>query len=381
VKLVSGQEGVWAAECGDAMRISDRYIGKQILLGTVYAVAVLSLVLVLGNLFKQVRPLLVEQRAPLSVVVRFVLNVLPSSLMFTLPWGFLSAVLLVFGRLSSGQEITAFRVGGMSLVRLAAPVFVIGAVLSGVCMYLNLHVVPTAKASVTELLYEEVKRDPSALLDPGVVQSSFENKKVFVERREGDWLIGFHFYQLPSEDGESSGSYLHARKAALFVDHEREQLRLKLEDAYIESARSDGGVEMAIMGKAEPLVFDFPAQRAKRKRASSMTNREILDFISGNQELESDKRVGFQTEITKRYSFSMACLAFAFVAVPLGLKARRQESSGGLIASLLLGAGYFLFTVLADEFETERTASLVLWSPNVLCVLVGCLLFWRARFK
>ena len=66
------------------MRISDRYIGKQILLGTVYAVAVLSLVLVLGNLFKQVRPLLVEQRAPLSVVVRFVLNVLPSSLMFTL---------------------------------------------------------------------------------------------------------------------------------------------------------------------------------------------------------------------------------------------------------------------------------------------------------
>lgn len=363
------------------MRTFDRYIGRQVLLGTLYAVAVLSVVLVLGNLFKQVRPLLVEQQAPLGVVARFVLNVLPSSLMFTVPWGFLSAVLLVFGRLSSGHEITALRCAGLSLVRLAMPVFVIGAVLSVGCLWLNLNVVPKAKASVTELLYEQVKRDPAALLDPGVVQSSFDNKKVFVERREGDWLIGFHFYQLPSEEGGTS-SYLHARKAALFIDHEREQLRLKLEDAHIESKRPDGGVDMAIAGKAEPLVFDFPAERARRKRASSMTEREILDFInSSGDELSEAKRVDFRSQITKRYSFSMACLAFAFVAVPLGLKARRKESSGGLLASLLLGTGYFLFTVIADEFETDRAATIILWLPNVLCVLIGCLLFRRARFK
>ena len=52
---------------------------------------------VLGNLFKKIQPLLVDQRAPLELVLRFVLNVLPLSLMYTLPWGFLSAVLLVFG--------------------------------------------------------------------------------------------------------------------------------------------------------------------------------------------------------------------------------------------------------------------------------------------
>ena len=364
------------------MRISDRYIGKQVLLGTIYAAVVLSVVLVLGNIFKQVRPLLVEQQAPLGVVVRFVLNVLPSSLMFTLPWGFLSAVLLVFGRLSSGQELTAFRVAGVSLVRLSMPVFVIGAALSGICLWLNLNVVPIAKASVTELLYEQVKRDPAALLDPGVVQSSFDNKKVFVERREGDWLIGFHFYQLPSGDGETSESYLYARKAALFVDHQREQLRLKLEDAHIESKRADGGVDMAIAGRAEPLVFDFPAERARRMRASSMTEREILDFISSSgSEPTQAKRVDFRAQITKRYSFSMACFAFAFVAVPLGLKARRRESSSGLIASLLLGSAYFLFTVIADEFETDLAATITLWLPNVLCVVVGCVLFRKARFK
>ena len=73
------------------------------------------------------------------------ISVLPLSLMYTVPWGFLSAVLLVFGRLSSHQEITSFRVAGVSLVRLSAPVFVIGALLSLASLWLNINVVPTPR--------------------------------------------------------------------------------------------------------------------------------------------------------------------------------------------------------------------------------------------
>ncbi len=145
------------------MLLADRYIARQILLGTLYAIVVLSLVLVMGNLFKQARPLLVEQHAPLGLVLRFVINVLPFSLMFTIPWGFLSAVLLVFGRMSSDNEITSFRVAGLSLWRLSLPVFVIGAVFSGICLWINVNVVPHAKASLTEMIYEQVKRDPRSL--------------------------------------------------------------------------------------------------------------------------------------------------------------------------------------------------------------------------
>ena len=58
------------------MRLSDRYIARQVLVGTLYAIVVLSLVLVMGNLFKQVRPLLVEQQAPPGLVFRFILKVL-----------------------------------------------------------------------------------------------------------------------------------------------------------------------------------------------------------------------------------------------------------------------------------------------------------------
>ena len=140
------------------MRISDRYIGRQVLWGTLYAVIVLGVVLVLGNLYKQIQPLLVDQKAPVELLIRFVINVLPLSLKYTIPWGFLSAVLLVFGRLSSSNEITSFRVAGLSLVRLSAPVFVIGAALSLVSLYLNIYVVPHSRASAKQLIYEQAAR-------------------------------------------------------------------------------------------------------------------------------------------------------------------------------------------------------------------------------
>lgn len=366
------------------MRLSDRYIAKQILLGTVYAIVILSLVLVMGNLFKQARPLLVEQNAPLSLVIRFVINVLPFSLMFTIPWGFLSAVLLVFGRMSSDNEITSFRVAGISLVRLAAPVFVIGALLSVLCLWINVNVVPLAKASLTEMVYEQVKRDPRSLLDPGVVQSRFENQKVFVEARDGDALKGFHLYQISKATETKlpqAEAYIHAGSVELIVDEEKKQLRLKLIDTFIETKNSDGTSDLAFAGEAEPWLFDFGSKRNRRVKSSAMTNGEISRYLKANPELSKQKQVDFRAEITKRYSFSMACFSFACIAVPLALKSRRKDTSSGLIISLLIGTAYFLFTVIADEFETDAGASFALWAPNLFCIFLGLWLFRRARFR
>lgn len=367
------------------MRISDRYIGRQVLMGTFYAVLVLGLVLVLGNLFKKIQPLLVDQKAPLELVLRFVLSVLPLSLMYTVPWGFLSAVLLVFGRLSAGQEITAFRVAGTSLVRLSLPVFVIGALLSLGSLWLNNNLVPRSKATAAQLIYEQASRDPDSLLKPGVVQGNFKAEgndlqKVLIEGKSGEWVEGFHFYQIPGGDGRAR-TYVHADRAALSVDQVKNQLRVKLENTFFETRKADGSVEMAFAGNAEPLLIDLKNPRNRRVRPSAMTNDEIRARIAGDPDMPSDKKKRFNLEVAKRCSFSMACLAFAFIAVPLGLNSRRKDTSGGLILSLLIGTGYFLVTMMADQFRSDAGAIACLWAPNAACVLLGLFLFRRARFK
>ena len=365
------------------MRISDRYIGRQVLLGTLFAILVLSMVLVLGNLYKQIRPLLVDKHAPLWLVLRFVMTVLPFSLMFTIPWGFLSAVLLVFGRLSSDQEITSFRVAGMSLARLVVPVFVIAAALSGVCLWLNINVVPHARGSLTDLLYEEAKRDPRSLLNPGMVQAGVQDVKFFVEDQAGDSLIGLHLYRTPSSAATEAplDAYLHAERFTFVVDDAKKQLRLKLYNASFETRKPDGSVEMAFAGEAEPYLIPYGAVRTEKSKPSAMTNQEMRDYQARHPDLSPQQRVKFQTEMTQRYSFSLACLAFAFVAVPLGMQSRRRDSSTGLLMSLLLGTGYFLCIMLANDSKTSDGALFALWTPNVICVAVGLFLFRRAQYK
>ena len=78
--------GSFAPRVLELMRIADRYIGWQVLYATLFGVTLLTLVLVLGQLFKEIRPLLVEQKAPLWLIGKFILMTLPFSLMFTIPW-------------------------------------------------------------------------------------------------------------------------------------------------------------------------------------------------------------------------------------------------------------------------------------------------------
>lgn len=355
-------------------------------MSTLYAVIVLCMVLVLGNLFKRIQPLLVDQRAPIELLFSFVMSVIPASLMYTLPWGFLSAVLLVFGRLSSHQEITCFRVSGVSLSRLAVPVFLIGALLSMVSLWLNVEMVPKAKASTKELLYRQATKDPNSILKPGVAQGNFTDssgalQKLLIEGRDGEWVEGFHFYQLPENFEEST--YIHASRAALSVDEEKSQLRIKLENAYIESRNPGEVPDMVLTQKLEPLLIDLKNPRKKRTKVSGMTNREIRQALDEGQagEMTRKREVELKATLIKRYSFSMACLAFAFIAVPLGMTARRSDTSRGLIISLAIGSGYFLVTVLAEQFKSLGMATVMLWLPNVVCVGLGVWLFRKARFK
>ncbi|MFN6016541.1 MAG: LptF/LptG family permease, partial [Verrucomicrobiota bacterium] len=189
-----------------------------------------------------------------------------------------------------------------------------------------------------------------------------------------------HFYQIP-EPGKGDRVYIHAERAALAVDHEKSQLRMKLENAYFETRKQDGSIEPICASKAEPLLIDLKDPKQRRKSRSSMSNQEILDAIAAMPNARESDTIKLRSEITKRFSFSFASLAFAFIAVPLGLVTRRRETSGGLVLSLMIAALYFVITTLAEHFDTTIGANLVMWSPNVICVILGLYLFRRARFK
>jgi len=375
------------------MRLSDRYIGRQVLLGTVFAILLLSTILMMGSVFQKIRPLLVDYGAPISIIWEFMLGIIPFSLIYTIPWAFLSAVLLVFGRLSSDHELTGFRVAGISLTRLSLPVYVIGAALSALCLWLNIHVAPKSNQNADLILLRAFMMDPRSMLSAAAEQDGLErleesakNVRVYIEEsdEEGYNLKGLHLFKIPEpgKDGKASKEpavYVHAMRAKTDIDEEKKEFNFHLYDAYFESIDKDGKPQMAVSGEAVPVVIPYEMQ-ARRNKPAAMTNREIEGFMANSPNLNPKYRIGrYWSEIQRRYASSFACLAFAFIGIPLGIKARRKDTSTGLILSLLIGAAYFVCGMMGGT--TENSVLIGLWAPNLVCVLLGLILLRRARFR
>jgi lipopolysaccharide export LptBFGC system permease protein LptF len=292
---------------------------------------------------------------------------------------------MVFGRLSSDQELTSFRVAGVSLPRIAAPVFVVALVLSAISIWINVSVVPGAKAAMRTILYRELMRDPRSLLNPGIAEADFgKNTKIYVEGKDGDAILGLHMYQTRSEKDPASTpmGYVYAQRVEPpEVEEHEHRFKLILDNSFTEFANDDGSFDRLITGKTNAIRVTYVDTKPKIPKPAEMSNDELRKFAAENPQLNEKGRVAVRSEITRRYAFSMASLAFAFVGVPLGIKSRRRDTSSGLVLSILVGACYFLSAMVADQFHTDASVTTALWAPNVLCVLLGLWLFRRSRFK
>lgn len=363
----------------------DRYIGKKIISTTFFAVFVLSALFLLGNIFKEARPLFVGKHPSPMHVLDFILSVVPFSFMFTIPFSFLAAIMLVFGRLSADQEILSMRMAGKSLTRIALPVYIIALLFSGFCFYLNAELAPRAKARVKDLLFQAVKEDPNKFLDPGVVQTQLKDNRIFVKKRIGDTLYGLHIHGVGNEqNGYDSTSYIYAEEAFIYVDHEKDQIQLKLKNAYIDIQDENGTKAPIHVVEIDPVLFNFNISKKRRIKASTMTSLEIRDYLRDHaSEMEPEKVNKFRNTIVSRQSFSLACLAFACIGIPLGITTRRKETSTGFVLSLGIGLAYFIFHIFADNTKEKdgNLATLLFWLPNVLALLLGIYLFRRSGRK
>lgn len=371
------------------MKIIDRYVGLGVLSTAFFGVVVLSLVLVLGNLFKQLLDVLINRPdVPIGTVLFFMALVLPFSLTFTIPWGFLTALLLVFGRLSADNELIALKANGVSIPRICVPVFIIAIILTAICFWINIEVAPKAEQQMTQALVEIATSNPSALFRADDVVDQFPDRRVYVGDKKGDKLRNLIVVEL--NDADEPTKVVLAKEGVLTPDPnpENTQLLLKFSDARIEQrddktprdvSKSRPGIKMT-EGVFPISLKAFYREYVMGRHLSSYTLPELLEYIHKGAD---GKMLESNVELNKRFSASMACLAFALIAVPLGITAHRKETSAGFAISLIVAFTYFFFIIMADTFRSNATAmpSLLIWIPNILFVTLGSFLFWRLSKK
>jgi lipopolysaccharide export system permease protein len=106
-----------------------------------------------------------------------------------------------------------------------------------------------------------------------------------------------------------------------------------------------------------------------------MPTHELLQEISvrGEGELPT-----IRTEIQKRYSMGLSCVAFVLIGVPLGILLKKGHTLSAFAVSCLpVFLLYYPLLMVGQSLGTDGKLNPVvaMWLPNILLAAAGGLLF------
>ena len=385
------------------MRTLHFYITRQILGALVMTVVVFTFVLLLGNILKEVLALLVSGQATLGLVAQALGLLIPFVLVYALPMGLLTATLLVFGRLSADQELTAARAGGISLVALASPIFLLAAAASCLAAWINLDLAPRARTAYKELFHRVAVERAGSFLEPGRFITDFSGFIVYISDKRGNQLENVLIYELTSE--RTPKRRLRAERAEILTDTANVEAVLRL---YRVTYQDFTQMQLFFSEQVDAFRLSYRPQTslARRTQVKHMTFLELTKTLreleavgtglappagATSEALREHQRQmkEIRTELTtpvrvhlhRQVAFSFACLGFTLVGVPLGVRAHRRETSAGIAMALLLVAVYYAFLILAESLQDQPQYGphLILWIPNFIFQVTGVVLLWRAN--
>jgi len=358
---------------------------RQLGITLFFSLGVFTFVLLLGQFLQRASTLVVGGKA----VAYFLALILPSVLVFSLPMAILAATLLVVGRMSADNEITAMRASGMSLAEVIAPIIVTAALVGAFCFYLSAELAPRGMFRFRTLPLQLVAEDPLALLEERTYIKDFPGHVVYLGRkyvtRQGENVI--EDVLLYSLDGAGNVvSSLRAQRGTVVADVAAGKLRIDLHNVRGDlrdpsDPTNIRKIRTGTTAQRYPMELDLrqvTRSATEKRRLSDMTVSELRDLIR-SLEAQGIHPAAALMEVHWRAAGAVACVAFALIGIPLGLKTHRRETSIGIAISLGLALAWYLVVVVANALKHKAYIypEVILWSPNLFFEVLGLWLLWR----
>jgi lipopolysaccharide export system permease protein len=408
-----------------------KYLTGQIFLTLLLAVSVLTFVVLLLEVLKEVLPVLFGGHVRLWLILKAIVLLIPFCLVYALPMGFIIATLLVFGRFSADQELTAARAGGISLLSLLSPVLLLSLMCCVLSAWFNLDLGPRSRVAFIQLMrYELPNEMANAEIPEGRSIRDFPGYIFSAEKNDNGNLTNVLILKMQTE---TNGTVITTNVAAETIavsGHlrpERAEKQLFIDLAEVKTIVFDPGGNRNFFSPATSMNLSMSnitanAQNAKPK-ISDMTFRQLQQELADLQQLNfapatanpsvapadlsrlnlslstnatpaqtaaflrvAEKTREVQIEQVKvamhrELSFSFACFGFTLVGIPLGIRVHRRETNIGIAIALMLVVVYYAFIMLGTSLSAHPNLypHLILWLPNFIFQAVGAVLLWRAN--
>ena len=401
------------------MNTLQRYIIKELLPPITLSILFFTVLMLLRQLFS-LAEILLEARVGWEVFAEVIFIVTVTLTTLTVPMAALLGTLIGLGRLTSENEILAIRVGGVSLWRVFAPLFLLSLVGSGVLLWANMGPLPRLVKQLankkTQIQFEiltqlEAGRYYDSLAPRGTSMALYFGQNGAPQPGDGKYTLRMERVAIRFQGdlervaaGTTGGNrdrsaeremLFFARTGTLIGDLETRSLRLILEDGTVmpidrtQPAQSamlrfeklertlspkidDGGVDafdLKGMSYDELTKFVAKAPTGDRVDKAGRMGSRWRSYLSGRNELYS------------RFTLPFSLFAFMLIAVPMAVEIRPRAKSVAFLLALGLIVFYYLIFTWAGAVGMSNSpyALAAFISPNVVIGLIGIFLFWRSQ--
>jgi lipopolysaccharide export system permease protein len=373
-----------------------RYIFRSVFIAALLSVGLFVFVLVAGNALRDVLSLLAGGRLSWGLFLKLLALLIPYVVAYALPLGMLTGILMVFGRLSAQREITAMKSVGLSMYRIAAPVFLVAFMGTALCIAINFYYAPMAKHAYRASIKNLLRENPLQFIQPRTFIKDFPGYVLYVGERNGQTMNDFWIWELDDEDQVSV--FLKANRGAFSYDDKLDAIILTLYQGSGEKREHAALDNLDNPASLPTLMFDQLSIRlpltalfghsSMHKSLSMSTLGELVvlrnEAYAREQagDLEAFKeRIKIQTQIQKGFAMAFSIFALASIAIPLGIKANRSETYANLALAVGLALSYYFFVILATWLQgaPRLRPDILVWAPNLAFQSLGFYLLYRTN--
>ena len=352
-----------------------------------------------------------------------------------IPMAVLVTTLITFGKLSSNNEITAFKASGITYNALLKPCLVFSLLILMLLIPYNLWLLPEMNHNVRKLSYKISKNRPdiefnenmlntlsdkTIYLGDRINSNSFSNVIIFDNKHMNslNTIMADKGEFLSMNDGILLNlNYGSIHESSLANQEYRKTFfnNYKIAIPFDELGYND--VNNLIRQEREMNIHLLIEKNNYFKNKSTQEKRELsknknllitlndsidtintgsLDILSKNKlnkkinitkkKIEKNKRLipiyakeinKFAVEIHKKFSVPFACIIFILLGMPLGILAKKSNMGVSVSISLVVFIIYWVFLILGEELadNTIINPTIAMWAPNIFLGLLSYYLY------
>ncbi len=355
------------------MRRFSRYLLSEIVPLFVAAFVVLVLLLVLYAVLGVLADVL-ARGVPPALVARYMLFKLPAAIGPGLPLALLFSALIALTRLGQDSEIKAALLLGVGPGRFAAPVVVLGLVVSLFTFANNELLVPRAERAAGEVERDILLLSPETVLTEGTFFGDALGRNIFI----GDIQPGGRFADVVViTPGNSRGPHELIRAGGGMAAPEEGVWHL--EDITFQALR-DSSVSLDI--SADEAVLPVRGLTARTSATGDLVYLPMTELLARIRGAGDSPMPAERTALHRKFAEPLAATAFALFALALGLFTFRRGASVGFVAALVLTFVYYATWSVTKLLGAQGTLMpwIAAWTPVAIYVAGGAVLMalaWR----